>query len=154
MILSVEYDRAVWAEVPQKFEAGTPAIAEAVGLGTAIDYLDQLGMDNIRQHEMELTQYALDRLSQEEGIHLYGPLEPACRGGIITFNLGEIHPHDLSSILDTENIAIRAGHHCAMPLHKKFNLTATARASLYVYNSTDDIDQLVLGLEKARKIFS
>ena len=153
MMVSVDYDGARWADIPEKFEAGTPPIAEVYGLGIAVDYLSNIGMENIRKHEIALVEYTLEKLSMEEGVHIFGPLNPVERGGAISFTLGDIHPHDLSSILDSEGIAIRAGHHCAMPLHKKLNVPATARSSTYIYNTTADIDRLTAGLDKARQIF-
>jgi cysteine desulfurase/selenocysteine lyase len=153
MIKSVTLAGSTWNDLPWKFEAGTPAIAEAVGLGQAVAYLQQLGMENIRQHEIELTTYALERLSQVEGLRIYGPLDPQLRGGAITFTLGDIHPHDVAAVLDSEGIAVRAGHHCAMPLHDKLGLVATTRASFYVYNTPDDTDRLAAGLDKVRELF-
>jgi cysteine desulfurase/selenocysteine lyase len=153
MIRRVTWDGAEWNELPYKFEAGTPAIAEAIGLGAAVDYLTGLGMDNVRRHEVELTRYALDRLGQMKGMRLYGPLDADVRGGAVAFNLGDIHAHDLASILDREGIAIRAGHHCAMPLHQKLGVSATARASFYIYNTPAEIDCLVDALNTARRLF-
>jgi cysteine desulfurase/selenocysteine lyase len=148
MIKKVTLEGCEWNELPWKFEAGTPAIAEAIGLGYAIDYLNQLGMANVRQHEIELVTYALERLNEVEGIRLYGPKDPQVRGGALAFTLGDIHAHDIAAILDSEGLAVRAGHHCAMPLHDKFNLPASTRASFYVYNTPDDVDHLVKGLDK------
>jgi cysteine desulfurase/selenocysteine lyase len=148
MIKKVTLEGCEWNELPWKFEAGTPAIAEAIGLGYAVDYLSQLGMANVRQHEIDLVTYALEKLSQVEGIRLYGPKDPQVRGGALAFTLGDIHAHDIAAILDSEGIAVRAGHHCAMPLHDKFNLPASTRASFYVYNRPDDVDHLVKGLDK------
>jgi len=148
MIKKVTLEGCEWNELPWKFEAGTPAIAEAIGLGYAIDYLNQLGMANVRQHEIELVTYALERLNEVEGIRLYGPKDPQVRGGALAFTLGDIHAHDIAAILDSEGIAVRAGHHCAMPLHDKFHLPASTRASFYVYNTPDDVDHLVKGLDK------
>jgi cysteine desulfurase/selenocysteine lyase len=153
MIRKVTFEGAEWNELPWKFEAGTPAIAEAIGLGAAVDYLTDLGMHEIRKHEIELTTYAFDRVCQVEGIRIYGPPDPTARGGAVAFTLGDIHPHDLASILDREGIAIRAGHHCAMPLHEKLCLNATARASFYVYNRPSDIDRLAEALDRARELF-
>jgi len=152
MIRRVTKDSAEWNDLPWKFEAGTPAIAEAIGLGVAVDYLNALGMHGVRQHEIDLMSYALPRLSQVEGIRLYGPRDPTARGGAIAFNLGDTHAHDLASILDHEGIAIRAGHHCAMPLHQKLGVPATARASFYVYNQPSEIDRLAEVLEMARQL--
>jgi cysteine desulfurase/selenocysteine lyase len=152
MISRVTFDGSDWNELPWKFEAGTPAIAEAIGLGAAVDYLNNLGMSNVRRHEIELTTYAFERLGQVEGIRLYGPPDPTARGGAIAFSLGDIHPHDVAAVLDGEGIAVRAGHHCAMPLHDKLGLTATTRASFYVYNIPEEIDRLAEGLDKVREL--
>jgi cysteine desulfurase/selenocysteine lyase len=152
MIKKVTFEGSTWNELPWKFEAGTPAIAEAVGLGAAIDYLNELGMHNVRRHEIELTTYAFDRLSQVEGIRIYGPHDPTARGGAVAFTLGDIHPHDIAAVLDSEGICVRAGHHCAMPLHDKLGLQATARASFYVYNLPEEVDRLAEGLDKAREL--
>ena len=148
MIKRVTLDGCDWNDLPWKFEAGTPSIAEVIGLGYAVDYLNQLGMENVRQHEIELVTYALDQLNQVEGIRIYGPQDPAIRGGAIPFTLGDIHPHDVAAVLDSEGIAVRAGHHCAMPLHDKYGLSATTRASFYIYNTPEDVDRLVEGLDK------
>jgi cysteine desulfurase/selenocysteine lyase len=152
MIKKVTLNGCEWNDLPWKFEAGTPSIAEAIGLGYAVDYLSQLGMSNVRRHEIELVAYALEKLNQVEGLHIFGPQQPEHRGGAIAFTLGNIHAHDVAAVLDGEGIAVRAGHHCAMPLHDKFGLTATTRASFYVYNTPDDIDRLVVGLEKAYEL--
>ncbi|MCL4561725.1 MAG: cysteine desulfurase [Chloroflexi bacterium] len=139
-------------ELPHKFEAGTPAIAEAFGLGAAVDYLTSRGMEPIASYEHGLTEYALDRLEEVPGVHVYGP--PAQnRGGVLSFTMDGIHPHDVSQVLDRYGVAIRAGHHCAMPLHEKLGLAATSRASLYLYNRTDEIDRLVEALYTVKKIF-
>jgi cysteine desulfurase/selenocysteine lyase len=157
MIKSVHLRESEWADIPHKFEAGTPNIAHAIGLGAAVDYLDQLGMENVRQHEQHMAAYALEKLEQVPNLHIYGP--PASeRGGVVTFNLlrdGEmlIHPHDLASILDQEGVAIRAGHHCAQPLMEHYGVPATARASFYVYNNEQEIDKLVEALFKAQQVF-
>jgi len=153
MIRRVTWEGAEWNELPHKFEAGTPAIAEAIGLGIAVDYLTHLGMENVRRHEIELTRYALERLCQVEGIHIYGPQQVELRGGAIAFNLDGLHAHDVAAILDREGIAIRAGHHCAMPLHQKLGVAATARASFYVYNEPADVDRLVEALDTVRRLF-
>ncbi len=139
-------------DIPYKFEAGTPAIAEVIGFGAAIDYLNRIGMDNIARHEKEITAYALEKLRQIEGLGIIGPgIED--KGGVISFTLGDIHPHDVAQVLDSEGIAVRAGHHCAMPLHQRFNLPATTRASFYLYSNTDDVDLLVKGLERVQETF-
>lgn len=139
-------------DLPHKFEAGTPAIAEAVGFGAAVDYLSSVGMERVAAHESELIGYALEALSEIEGLKVYGP--PAeQKGGVASFTMRGVHPHDVSQILDSEGIAVRAGHHCAMPLHEKFGLPATTRASFYLYNTREEVDQLVRGLAKVKKIF-
>lgn len=153
MIKKVTLDGSEWNDLPWKFEAGTPAIAEAIGLAKAVVYLKELGMDAVRQHEIELTEYALQRLNQVEGVRIYGPQQAAQRGGAIAFTLGEVHPHDIAAVLDVAGVAVRAGHHCAMPLHDKFGLSATTRASFYIYNQPHEIDTLAEGLDKAREMF-
>ncbi len=153
MIRKVGLRHSTWSDLPWKFEAGTPAIAEAVGLGAAVDYLNELGMVSVMEHEREITAYAMQQLKTIPEVTIYGP-EASLRGGVISFNLGEIHPHDLASILDQEvGVAIRAGHHCAQPLMERFGLAATARASFYVYTIKEEIDILVQGLRKAQEIF-
>src|SRR6266849_10337242 len=154
MIRKVGLRESSWNDLPWKFEAGTAAIAEAIGLGAAIDYLNALGMENVQRHEQEITGYAMEQLRSVPGLTIYGP-EAAQRGGVISFTLGDIHPHDLASILDQEmGIAIRAGHHCAQPLVERFGLAAMARASFYVYTIPEEIDVLVQGLHKALQIFN
>src|SRR6266702_7342788 len=154
MIRTVGLQKSTWNDLPWKFEAGTPAIAEAIGLGAAVDYLNALGMEQVHQHEQAITAYAMERLRQVPGLTIYGP-DVAQRGGVISFTLADIHPHDLASILDQEvGVAIRAGHHCAQPLMERFGLAATARASFYVYSLREDIDALVQGLRKALQIFN
>jgi cysteine desulfurase / selenocysteine lyase len=154
MIRTVGLRESTWNDLPWKFEAGTPAIAEAIGLGAAVDYLNAIGMDNARQHEQNITAYAMEQLRQVPGLTIYGP-GASQRGGVVSFTLGDIHPHDLASILDQEvGVAIRAGHHCAQPLMERFGLSATARASFYVYTIEDDINTLVRGLHKALEIFN
>jgi cysteine desulfurase/selenocysteine lyase len=139
-------------EIPYKFEAGTPAIAEAIGLGAAVDYLSQLGMEAIAVHEHEIIEYAIERLEEIPGVSVFGP-SAQFRGGVVSFYLAGIHPHDISQILDSDGIAIRAGHHCAMPLHEKFNLPATARASFYLYNLREEVDRLVESIYKVKTMF-
>ena len=153
MIREVFLDHATWNEVPYKFEAGTVNIADAIGLGAAVDYLEAIGMEKVREHEANLLSYALQSLSTVKGFHPYGPTDPAERGGVVSFNLGDVHPHDLATILDEEGIAIRSGHHCAQPLMRWLDVAATSRASFHVYNSYDDVDALKAGLEKAGSIF-
>jgi len=138
-------------DLPHKFEAGTPAIAEAIGMGSAVDYLQSVGMENIEKHEHELANYAFNKLSEVEFLKIFGKNNN--RGGVISFELGIIHPHDVAQILDHQGIAVRAGHHCAMPLHEKFGIPATTRASFYLYNSFEDVDKLVVGLHAANDMF-
>ncbi len=153
MIREVKMSGSKWNTVPYKFEAGTPSIAEMIGLGAAVDYLSALGMEWVAAHERALIEYTYARLSEVEGLHILGP-GPKQRSGLAAFTLNEIHPHDLSAILDREGVAIRAGHHCAQPIHDRFGIPASARASLYFYNTEEDIDQLVGGLERAAQIFA
>ncbi len=150
MIRYVGFDEVRWNDVPFKFEAGTPAFVEAVGLGAAVDYLTALGMQAVREHERQITAYALERLSEVSGVRIFGPLDAEHRGGVVTFTLERVHPHDLASLLDRDGIAIRAGHHCAQPLHQRLGVNATARASFYVYNPLSDVDALVTSLERAK----
>jgi cysteine desulfurase/selenocysteine lyase len=144
------YD-STWKELPWKFEGGTPIIAGAIGLGAAIDFLEDVGLDNIAAHEHKLAQYALEKLSTVEGITIYGPKE---RAGVVTFNLDEVHPHDVATVLDADGIAVRAGHHCAQPLMKYLNVSATARASFYLYNTEEEIDRFVSSLIKTKEYFT
>jgi cysteine desulfurase / selenocysteine lyase len=153
MIRAVEDDHSTWAPPPAKFEAGTPAIAEAVGLGEAVEYLAALGMDAVRAHEHELTAYALERLGALGGLTTYGPEDVAERGGLVSFTLEGIHPHDLAELCNREAVCIRAGHHCAQPLMRHLGVPATARASFSVYNGRDDVDRLVEALESAKRVF-
>lgn len=147
------YD-STWKELPWKFEGGTPIIAGAVGLAAAIDFLQDIGLDEIEKHEHHMAAYAMDKMSAIEGLEIYGPADPAKRAGIVTFNLKEVHPHDVATVLDMSGIAVRAGHHCAQPLMKWLNVTATARASFYLYNDESDVDRLVEGLRSAKEYFS
>lgn len=152
MIREVWMDRATWNEVPWKFEAGTMNIAQVVGLGVAVDYLTEIGMDRIRDHEQSLAQYAMKELAKVRGIKLYGPYQGEERGGLVAFSLAGIHPHDLATIVDEQDgVAIRAGHHCAQPLMRRLGVPATARASFYLYNLPEEVDILVRSLENARK---
>ncbi|MGA9172883.1 MAG: cysteine desulfurase [Thermoactinomyces sp.] len=151
MIDHVDLTDATWKELPWKFEGGTPIIAGAIGLGAAIDYLESIGMEQIDEHDRKLARYAYEKLSQIEGITIYGPKEN--RTGLITFNLDDIHPHDVATVLDAEGIAVRAGHHCCQPLMRWLNVTATARASFYLYNDEADIDRLVKGIQKTKEYF-
>ena len=152
MIQSVWLDRATWNEIPYKFEAGTPNIAGAIGLGAAIDYLQNIGMENITLYEQELTTYALQKMHEIEELTIYGNAPE--RGAVISFNLGEVHPHDLSHFLDQQGIAVRAGHHCAQPIMRKLNIAATTRASFYLYNTKQEIDFFAEQLKEAVKFFS
>lgn len=154
MIDFVGLYESTWKELPWKFEGGTPIIAGAIGLGVAIDFLQEIGLDNILAHEHKLVAYALKKLSEIEGITIYGPKDPDKRAGLVTFNIEDVHPHDVATVLDAEGIAVRAGHHCAQPLMKWLDVSATARASFYLYNTEDDIDKLVKGLVKTKEYFS
>lgn len=151
MIDHVGLYESTWKELPWKFEGGTPIIAGAVGLGAAIDYLEAIGMDTIDQHDRKLAQYAYDQLSEMDGIRIYGPKTE--RTGMVTFNLEDVHPHDVATVLDSYGIAVRAGHHCCQPLMRHIKATATARASFHIYNDEADVDRLVQGLQKAREFF-
>ncbi len=150
MIDFVGLYESTWKELPWKFEGGTPIIAGAIGLGTAIDFLESVGLDEIEAHEKRLAQYALDRLQSIDGVTVFGPQE---RAGLVTFNLDDVHPHDVATVLDAEGIAVRAGHHCAQPLMKWLEVSATARASFYMYNTKEDVDAFVDGLQKTKEFF-
>lgn len=152
MIKRVELRSFTPSEIPHKYEAGTPAIASAIGLGAAVDYLEQVGMDMIAAQEKVLVSYALERLEEVPGVTVYGP-DAKDRGGVTAFTLDGVHPHDVAQILDGDGIAVRAGHHCAMPLHDKLNIPASTRASYYLYNSVEEIDKLIEGLYKVKQIF-
>ncbi len=153
MIAHVGYETSTWNDLPWKFEAGTSPIAEGVGLGAAIDYLGELGMERVRAHEAELTGYALEVLAEIPALRVLGPLEVARRGGAISFAVEGIHPHDIAEICDREGVCVRAGHHCAQPLMRRLGVPATARASFHVYNAREDVDRLVGSLERARAVF-
>ena len=153
MILSVSMERSTWNELPHKFEAGTPNIAGVIGLGAAIDYLQALGMERVREHERDLTGYALQRLRGVPGILLYGPDDPAQRVGVVSFGLHDIHPHDIGQVLDSYGVAIRAGHHCAQPVMQCLGIPATARASFYLYNTPEEVDALVDAVGAAARFF-
>ncbi|MDE3097161.1 MAG: cysteine desulfurase [Chloroflexota bacterium] len=153
MIKRVTYESSTYADLPNKFEAGTPNIADVIAFAPAIDYLEALGMDAIRAHEIAITQYAIDALAAVEGVTLYGPRDAADKGGAVAFNYGDLHPHDLSQVLDAEGIAIRAGHHCAQPLMRRLDVVATARASFYLYNRREEVDALVEALAVADRMF-
>jgi len=155
MIREVHLRRSEFNEIPYKFEAGTPAVGDAIGLGVAAEYLTAIGMDAVREHERALLAYALDVLPRAvPDIELYGPMDPDIRGGVVPFNLPGIHPHDVAQVLDRSGIAVRAGHHCTMPLHERLDLAATARASFSVYTTTADIDALAAGLVEVQRVFN
>jgi cysteine desulfurase/selenocysteine lyase len=153
MILDVWIDHSTYNDIPYKFEAGTPPISQAVGLSVAIDYLNNIGWDAIRQHEVEITRYALERLAALPDITVYGPKDAEIKAGLVSFNIDDIHPHDVGTILDGKGVAIRAGHHCAKPLMRKLGVGATNRASFYIYNTHSDVDALVDALESCREMF-
>ncbi len=154
MIKLVELEQSTYADIPVRFEAGTPAIAECIALGEAVDFLKSVGMETVHHYEHDLTAYALERLSEIEGLHIYGPHTMEARGGMVSFTMDGIHPHDIASLLDGEGIAVRAGHHCAQPLHRFLGIPATTRASFYLYNIPEEIDRLATGLEKVKKLFA
>ena len=153
MVREVTYDHATWNDLPMRFEAGTPNIADVIALGAAVDYLSALGMERVRAHEVQLTRYALERFREIEEVTTYGPPDVNVRGGIVAFYTSEVHPHDMGTYLDRMGIAIRAGHHCAMPLMSKLGVPATARASFYIYNTEEEVDVLVAGLKEALRYF-
>ncbi|QMU54538.1 MAG: SufS family cysteine desulfurase [Nitrosopumilus sp.] len=153
MIREVHKYETTWNDLPYKFEAGTPNIADVIGLGAAVDYLTKIGMDNIRKHEVELTQYAIEKLSEVRGLHIYGTKDISKRGGVISFNFADVHPHDVAQIIDGEGIAVRSGHHCAQVLMERLDVAATSRASFYIYNTKQDIDILVNSLNIVAKVF-
>jgi cysteine desulfurase/selenocysteine lyase len=153
MIREVHKYETTWNDLPYKFEAGTPNIADVIGFSAALDYLENIGMDKVREHEIELTKYALDKISAVKGIKLYGTPDMKKRGGVISFNLGDIHPHDLATILDEDGIAIRSGHHCAQVLMERLDVSATSRASFYIYNTKEEVDVFIRSLNRARELF-
>lgn len=154
MVLAVSYEKASWNDLPMRFEAGTPNIADAIALGAAVDYLQALGMDNVRKHEIDLTAYALNAFKElEEELDVYGPKDVHMRGGIVSFHHPDVHPHDLGTVLDRRGVAIRTGHHCAMPMVQSLGVAATARASMYIYNTEAEIDLLVDALKEALRYF-
>ncbi|RME23519.1 MAG: aminotransferase class V-fold PLP-dependent enzyme, partial [Candidatus Zixiibacteriota bacterium] len=153
MIREVSFDRVTWADLPHKFEAGTPNIADVIAFDAALTYLEEIGMDRVRQHEIELTAYALEKLATLDKLEIQGPMETSQRGGAISFTDPDIHPHDIGTFLDSRGIAIRAGHHCAQPLMRVLGKVATARASVYIYNEEADIDALVDALVEMRAYF-
>lgn len=153
MVLQVTYEKASWADLPWKFEAGTPNIADSIGMGAAVDYLSALGMENVREHEKQITSYALERFKEIEEVDVFGPQDPELRGGVVSFHNEDVHPHDLGTFLDQRGIAVRTGHHCTMPLMGKLGVVATARASFYVYNTEQEVDALVDGVKGALRYF-
>jgi cysteine desulfurase/selenocysteine lyase len=154
MIESVTMTDATWAPAPRKFEAGVPNMAQIVGLGAAVSYLTNIGMQKIHNHEIEITQYAISKLQEVEEVRIIGPTDMNLRGGAVSFTLGEIHPHDLGQYLDNSGIAVRTGHHCAWPLTRKMGVPSTTRASFYLYNTIEDIDALITGVRDAQKYFA
>lgn len=154
MIENVTMESAVWAPAPRRFEAGVPNMAQAVGLGAALTYLTNVGMENIHRHETELTAYLLNGLKEISEVRIIGPTTTELRGGAVSFTVGDIHPHDLGQFLDSQGIAVRTGHHCAWPLTRKLGVPATTRASVYLYNTTDDLDALITGITDAQKYFA
>jgi cysteine desulfurase/selenocysteine lyase len=153
MIREVHKYETTWNDLPYKFEAGTPNIADVIGFSAALDYLENLGMDKVREHEIELTKYALEKMSAIKGIKLYGASDMKKRGGVISFNLGDIHPHDLATIIDEDGVAIRSGHHCAQVLMERLDVSATSRASFYIYNTKDEVDVFIRSLNRASELF-
>jgi cysteine desulfurase/selenocysteine lyase len=153
MIRRVRLEESTWNDVPWKFEAGTPNIGDVCAFGATLDYLSELGMANVREHEVAITRTAMRRLSAIPDLTIYGPESVQARGGVVTFNVGDVHPHDLGTVLDSYGVAIRAGHHCAQPLMKRLGVVATARASFYVYNKDEELDTLVEGIEAAARLF-
>jgi len=154
MVRQVWDDHATWNDLPLRFEAGTPNIADTIAMGAAVDYLEALGMDNVREHEMALTEYALNAFQELEEVRVFGPRDVNVRGGIVSFYGGDIHPHDIGTMLDREGIAIRTGHHCAMPLMGKLSVPATARASFYIYNTEEEVDLLMAALKATLRYFA
>ena len=153
MIREVHKYETTWNDLPYKFEAGTPNIADVIGFKTAIEYLQKIGMENIRNHELELTKYALEQMEKVPGITLYGTKEPKKRGGVVSFNFNDVHPHDVGTIIDKDGVAIRSGHHCAQVLMEKLNVAATNRASFYIYTTKEEIDALIAALQNVAKVF-
>jgi len=153
MIREVHKQETTWNDLPYKFEAGTPNIADVIGFSAAIDYLEEIGMDKVRQHEIELTRYALEKMSKVKGMMIYGTPDLSKRGGVISFNFHDVHPHDVAHIIDREGVAIRSGHHCAQVLMERLDVAATNRASFYIYNTKEDVDKLVSSLDKVAELF-
>jgi cysteine desulfurase/selenocysteine lyase len=154
MIKRVDPDSSTWTDLPWKFEAGTSAVAEAIGLGVAVDWLSGIGMESVRSHEGVITAYALERLEAVDGVEVHGPADAERRGALISFEFAGLHPHDVSEVLGREGVCIRAGHHCAQPLMRRLGVTATSRASFAVHTTTEDVDRLIDGLESVRSVFA
>ena len=154
MIKRVELDSSTWIELPWKFEAGTSQVAEAIGLGAAVEWLSEIGMDAVREHEQEITAYALERLTALDDVKVHGPLDAERRGALVSFELGTLHPHDVAEVLGREGVCIRAGHHCAQPLMRRLGVTATSRASFAIHTTREDVDRLIDGLERVRSVFA
>ena len=153
MIKEVYLDRTIFNKVPYKFEAGTPHIAGGIGLSAAVDYLKSLGLDAVKRHERDLVEYAILKLNKINNLSIYGPIDAKIKAGVIAFNVTGIHPHDMAQVLDEDNVCIRSGHHCAMPLHTRLKIGASCRASFYIYNTRQEVDRLIRGIEKAKKLF-
>ena len=153
MVLQVSYEKATWNDLPMRFEAGTPNIADAIGLGAAVDYLENIGMDHVRSHEMDITRYALNSFNEIEELEVFGPLDHKVRGGVISFHSSDVHAHDFGTVLDQRGIAIRTGHHCTMPLMHTLDVAATARAGFYIYNTEEEVDLLVNAVKEALRYF-
>jgi cysteine desulfurase/selenocysteine lyase len=153
MIREVHKYETTWNDLPYKFEAGTPNVADVICFSAAIDYLTKIGMDNVRNHEIELTKYALEKMSKVKGLVIYGPKDPNKQGGVISFNFKDVHPHDVATIIDKNGIAIRSGHHCAQVLMEKLDVAATNRASFYIYTIKQEVDALIDSLEYVAKVF-
>jgi len=154
MVLEVSLDEARWNDLPMKFEAGTPNIADAIALGKAVEYLENIGMDNVRRHEMEITEYAISRLDEIKGLKIFGPRDIRIRGGVISFYSENLHPHDLGTFLDRNGIALRTGHHCTMPVMRILGVPATARISFYIYNTIDEVNIFVKTVKEALRYFT
>jgi cysteine desulfurase/selenocysteine lyase len=154
MIKKVELDQSTWIELPWKYEAGTSAVAEAIGLGAAVDWLSEIGIDAVRSHEQEITAYALERLTAMDDVKIHGPLDAERRGALVSFELGTLHPHDIAEVLGRDGVCIRAGHHCAQPLMRRLGVTATSRASFAIHTTREDVDRLIDGLERVRGVFA
>ena len=153
MIKEVHKYETSYNELPYRFEGGTPNIADVIGFGAAVDYLSKIGMYNVRKHEIDITNYAIDAIHEVRDLRLFGPTNPNDRGGVISFNIGDIHPHDLATIMNDHGIAIRSGHHCAQVLMERLDVPATSRTSFYIYNTKEEVDTLIKALNHARKLF-